>query len=256
MTLFTVRRPQQICAIILTCWVLHCPAQAQSATTGASQPVSSQVAIEQFVGRYPANRIDSVVMADRALAEAADARAVLAAKYAAEEGACYSKFFTNACIDSAKERQRLGLAAIRPIELEASAFKRKARVQERDQELAEKQNKAQAKEQAEAPERLRLQQENQQRLTQRADQAARETAQQQAKQASHDGRGPDPRVQQHAEKLRRQQAEDAASQPEREKNIAAYQEKVRQAGERQKKLAEKRAKKAAERAKAPDPAGQ
>lgn len=241
----------------LTCWALHCPVQAQSATTGAPQLASSQLAVEQFVGRYPVNGIDSVTMADRALVEAADARAALATQYATEERACYAKFFTNACIDKAKERQRLGLAAIRPIELEASAFKRKARVQERDQELAEKQAKAQAKEQAEAPERLRLQQENQERIAQRAaDQTARETAQRQANQAGRDSSGPDPRVQQHAEKLRRLQADDAARQPQREKNIAAYQEKVRQASERQKKLAEKQAKKAAERARAPDPAGQ
>ncbi len=228
--------------------VLIAPAQAQQDTAGAAQ--SPQAIVGQLVARYPKDTIDSVAKADRALAEVKTAQELLEAQYLADETACHPKFFTNACIDKAKERRRQSIAAIRPIELEAAAFKRLARVQKRDQALAEKQTQEQAK----AEERLKAQQESEQRTARQADERAREAAESdsQARRSS----GPDLRVRQHEAKMKRLQEKDAAKEAQRAKNVADYEEKLRESNERQKKVLERRAKKQAETSAKPAGAAQ
>jgi hypothetical protein len=103
--------------------------------------------VAQFVSRYPKGSINSMEAADRALAEAEKARAVSDAQYEAEQRECYAKFFATACLDDAKERHHGESIGIRQVELEASAFKRRARVQEREEAMKERE----AKQAAEPP---------------------------------------------------------------------------------------------------------
>ncbi|QOY93318.1 hypothetical protein IM543_17380 [Massilia sp. UMI-21] len=78
----------------------------------------------------------SVEQADGRLASVAVERAAIEARYAEREALCYEKFFVNHCLDEAKERRRVALAAQRSIEIEAERFKRRLKVDERDREIA------------------------------------------------------------------------------------------------------------------------
>jgi len=79
----------------------------------------------------------SVAQADQQLAAVARERAAIEARFAERERVCYSKFFTNNCLDEAKDRRRTALAAQRAIEVQAAHFKRQALVEERDRKLAD-----------------------------------------------------------------------------------------------------------------------
>lgn len=87
--------------------------------------------------RYPAGSIGSLATAEQALEAVSKARAEIERVHAAEQRSCYPTFFTTSCLDKAAERRRQGLAILRPIEIEAEIFRRRARVIERDRELAE-----------------------------------------------------------------------------------------------------------------------
>ncbi len=78
----------------------------------------------------------SVEQADQRLAAVARERAAIEARYAEREAVCYEKFFVNHCLDEAKERRRVALVAQRNIEIEADRYKRRAKVEERDKEIA------------------------------------------------------------------------------------------------------------------------
>ncbi len=78
----------------------------------------------------------SVEQADARLAAVAAERAAIEARFAEREVLCYEKFFVNNCLDEAKERRRVALVAQRNIEIEAERFKRRAKVEERDREIA------------------------------------------------------------------------------------------------------------------------
>jgi len=78
----------------------------------------------------------SLAQADARLAAVAVERTAIEARYAEREALCYEKFFVNHCLDEAKERRRVALAAQRNIEIEAERFKRRSKVEERDREMA------------------------------------------------------------------------------------------------------------------------
>jgi len=85
--------------------------------------------------------ISSVASADAALREISQQRTLIQAQHLKQEEACLPVFFTNSCLDNARENRRAALAKLRPVEIEANAFKRHAKVEERDRELAAKQLK-------------------------------------------------------------------------------------------------------------------
>ncbi|MES2831196.1 MAG: hypothetical protein V4695_04305 [Pseudomonadota bacterium] len=120
-----------------TCTVTQAAGGLQAAPSADLPDMAAVAAL------YPTDSIRSVVMADAALREIKRQRSLIDAQYSKQEEACLPTFFTNNCLDNARERRRLSLALIRPIELEANAFKRRARVEERDRELATKQLKPQ-----------------------------------------------------------------------------------------------------------------
>jgi hypothetical protein len=80
--------------------------------------------------------VRSVPEADDRLADVKQQRAVIEASFADSERYCYTKFFVNYCLDKAKEIRRAGLAEIRPVEIDASHFKRADAVAKRDAALA------------------------------------------------------------------------------------------------------------------------
>jgi colicin import membrane protein len=229
-------------ALLVTCSALVQHAAAEQGADQASLAMQVQAALNHLGEQYPKNAIDSVAKADRALSEAASARALIQAQYAAGQRSCASKFFANACIDRAKEQQRSGFALIRPIELEASAFKRRDRVDKRDQALQDKQAKA-ASDTAFDSTVQDKDKSTEQAMAQRAGQTQKKHVRQASLQSAADDR-----VKRHQEKLQRLEQEDARQESQRASNVDRYQEKVRTAAEHQKKLAEKRKRKALEKA--------
>ncbi|HZW20443.1 hypothetical protein [Noviherbaspirillum sp.] len=186
--------------------------------------------------RFPPGSIRSVSEADIALADASAERAGIEARYLADEQGCHPKFFATSCIEQAKERRRAALAAVRPVEIEANAFKRQARVAERDKALAERMEKDE-KERQERQER----QERDGRMP-GADPGSKADAP-----ANPPGKVQttifDDRVEKHEAKMKQRQAEEAADAAKRAENIAAYERKQQEALERQRKVAERKAEK-------------
>jgi colicin import membrane protein len=194
-----------------------------------AQPLPGQVR-EKLTDRFPPGSIRSVEHADGALSEAAVERAEIEARYLAEEQACHPDFFTTSCIQKAKERRRIALSALRPIELEANAFKRKARVTERDQALAER---------LEKDEKQRLERAG--RVTASEGEAVDSSSNVSAEK-SQTANSPVPEKQP-APKAPRQKTENRLSVEQRAANVAAYEKKRREAVERQQKVAQRKAEK-------------
>jgi len=172
--------------------------------------------------------------AEGRLAAVALERTAIESRYADREVVCYDKFFVNRCLDEAREVRRAALVAQRAIEIEASLYLRRLKVEERDRAIAEA-DAAYAREEAEL--------------------AANP-------QAAKDPAGaavPPPRTkpgesrvvrnQQRAQENAANAEKDAA---ERAANVAAYEERRRKSEERQKevarRVAEREAKRAAEEA--------
>ncbi len=80
--------------------------------------------------------IHSVADADLALRAVAEQRLRIAARFAEDERVCYERFFVTSCLDRAKEQRRTMLSNVKLLENEANLFKRRARVEERDKNLA------------------------------------------------------------------------------------------------------------------------
>ncbi len=167
--------------------------------------------------RAPAST--SVADADRKLALAAQQRAQAEAQYAASEQLCNSKFLVNRCMDGAREKRRMALAAVRAVEIEAGRYKRQAKVDERDRALAEgeeayKANEAKLAAEPPAPPRQ-----------QAAPRPPRPAANTQAA---------------HAARMKQLEAEDQAGAAKRAANVAAYEKRKRESAERQRKVEEKK----------------
>ena len=148
-----VRLPSRSNQLLATCllWLAASAAYCQApvaaiddrpgaAKTAGADRVTDPAA--DLVRRHPPGAIDSVATADAALADVSRERALVEAEHARDEQACAPAFFMTRCLDSAKERRRAALARLRPIEIEANAFKRRDRVVERDRLLEEKRLKA------------------------------------------------------------------------------------------------------------------
>ncbi len=198
-----------------------------------AQPAAEATAsVSDIVGRYPAGSIQSVEMADAALADTGRARAGIEVRFSAEERACYSKFFAASCVEQAKDRRREALMQLRKVELEANSFQRKERVQERDRALAERQAKAQADSQERAEIPVKSKDVEGPALERKP---AIQLDEQPVLQAERSAR--------HEAKMNRVQAEESKDAKKRAENAAAYEKKVQAAQERQKKVAERKAKK-------------
>lgn len=188
--------------------------------------------------RYPTGSIQSIEIADAALAAVTAERASIEARFAEDDRACLPKFFATACQENAKERRRAALSQIRPVEVEANGFKRRTRVIERDQALSERQ----AQDEADAP--LRRQEELE--FEARAAKKLHE-------------RGPEPAVASNGSDVVADTVEANANQADaglkqrktvaigdakkRAENRLAYQKKLKEAEARQQENAQKKAQK-------------
>jgi colicin import membrane protein len=200
------------------------PASAQNPAVEVD--VSAASPSLSVVQRYPAGSIQSVDAADHALAAVLKERSAIEAQFVARERACYPKFFTTACLNAAQEHRRSALAEIRVVEVEANAFKRRAKVAQRDKDLEDKRVEVEAE--AEATKRAQQRQDKEIAAAKKM-----EDGTQKAK------KSPD-RMTQHQEKLKRMQAEEAANAQKRANNVAAHEKKVRDAEARQREVAAKK----------------
>ncbi len=220
--------------IALLTFSMLLPMQAQS-----SQPVQA-VDVYNFAARYPAGSIQSIDAADRALADAGQARNVILAQFADNERVCYSKFFASSCLENAKELRRAGLAQLRPVEVEAGRFIRGARAIERDKELEAKR----LREELEAPRRLIEQQDNERaaakklesQSTKQANSKTEAQEQESGKLAESESAK---RLAKQKMKMQRANAERVAKEKKRADNIAAFDKKQEDAKARQAKIAAK-----------------
>jgi hypothetical protein len=105
-----------------------------SAGCAALRPAQEQIQAQtETEVAVPAST--SVQQADARLAETAALRAAAEARFLEREQVCYTQFFVNNCLDRAKDERHAALAGLRPIEIEASRFKRAHAVEQRDAAL-------------------------------------------------------------------------------------------------------------------------
>lgn len=203
--------------------------------------------IESKVPALPAaGSIHSVEMADQALQDAALERQQLEAGYLAEQYLCYDRFFVSRCLAQAAERHRLALNRIRPVEVEANAYKRRAKVDERDANLAQQR----VRDQQDAAQRAAQQREAAISAQQKMERGARDAQAAQANQKLHEGAA-DRRVAEHNARLQQIQQEEAAGAGERARNVADFEKKRQEAATRQREVAAKKAEKERQRAQVP-----
>ena len=199
----------------------------------------SSIPAAAFVAHHPPGSIHSVVGADDVLTDVTKARAEVELRNLNERRVCYKKFFTNHCLDAAKEQRRLALKQIRPLEVEANAFKRRATADDRDKALAEQQ----AKNDISAPKLQQDQKDKESSIANKVKQAGEHDAAVTANTKLHAGEA-DKRVSDNAKKLQQIQQNEAAKASERAANRAAFVRKGQDAADRQREVAEKKAEKA------------
>ena len=174
----------------------------------------------------------SVAEADAKLLDVKQHRAAVEATYADSERYCYTKFFVNNCLDKAKEIRRAELAHIRPIEIEASHFKRADAVAKRDAALVVDAKKA---------------------SDDAAARAAKPVVVNEVKPAPPPKTPNGPTLAQREAQLhakqQQQQAEDAANAPKRAANVTAYAQRQADAAKEQQRVADKAAQRAADQRK-------
>lgn len=190
--------------------------------------------VAELLARYPKGSIDSVETADRALAEISRTRKAIKARYEREEQACLPNFFTTSCIDKAKEAQRVDLNRLRPLELESNTFKRQAKVEKRDADVQERQERADAR---------RLEAERSPPAPLRVPRAAPPD-----QPVTHGSSSTaDERVAEHEAKLKALQAKEQAEAPQRAERAAAYERKQQASLKRQEEVARRKTEKEARR---------
>ncbi|WP_034297788.1 hypothetical protein [Herbaspirillum sp. RV1423] len=208
-----------------------------------------------FNERYPSGSIHSVDYADEVLAEADKERTIIEDQYIDEQRGCYKKFFVSSCLEDAKERNRVAVKQVRDVEVEANAYKRQAKADDRDKALAEQR----AKDEQDVARRAKEQQERDAAAVRKIRESTVKEQQVKDRERQTEGQA-DLRVKSHEAQLRKTEAEEAAKAPQRSANERAYKEKVKEAEAHRKDVEEKKAEKARERAakqqQAPAAAGQ
>jgi colicin import membrane protein len=138
-----------LCLLCLLMTAMPVVCRAQAATVAAStEPAAASdpmlAGAAAIVARYPAKSIASLATANAALADVSREQAAIDTRHRAAQQACLPEFFMTRCLDAAKEKRRTALAMLRPLQIEADAFKRRERVVERDRLLEEKRIKAES----------------------------------------------------------------------------------------------------------------
>jgi colicin import membrane protein len=207
------------------------------------EQASPGLATSVIVERYPSGSIQSVKTADQALADVKQQRSLVEARFAEEERACYPKFFVTSCVNDAKEMRRRALVELQQIEVEANAFKRRAKVRDRDRAVAEK-----APLSTSVINPARELKRNELAIP-KAEAGPVQPPAKAEKPKRAGGRVSSPgRVEQHNAKLEKLKAEEAANEQKRADNVAAFEKKARDAEKRQQEIAARKAEKESRRA--------
>lgn len=199
----------------------------------------SSIPAAEFAARHPLGSVSSVAGADDVLTDVTKARAEVELRNLNEQRVCYKKFFTNHCLNAAKEQRRLALKQIRPLEVEANAYKRRATADDRDKALAEQQ----AKNDISAPKLQQDQKEKESSIARKAKERGEKDAAVTANTKLHAGEA-EKRVSDNANKLHTIQQNETAKASERAANRAAFIKKGQDAAARQREVADKKAEKA------------
>lgn len=214
-------------------------ALAQQATGGTGLARASEtttvVDTNSVVSRFPPGSIQSVESANTALADAEKERSEIETRFTQKKQACMPKFFASSCVDEAKERRRRALLKLRPIEIEANTFKRKARVTSRDEALEKSRQKdADAGIDRDAPSPAPAPFGTEAVPPVDADARAGRKL---PKKTGVD------RAARHEERVKKTPEEESAEEAMRAKNVAEYEKKVKAAEARQQELARRKAEK-------------
>jgi len=103
--------------------------------------------------RYPSGSIQTVERANQALEDVKRERDVVQESFLDNKDDCLQRFFVSSCLNKAKEVRRQAKKQLRTVEVEANAFLRKDKADERDRGVAERQRQA---EQAQGKKIIRL----------------------------------------------------------------------------------------------------
>lgn len=186
--------------------------------------------------RYPPGTIKDPDRADAALADITAQQEWVDSQYINDQRACYPKFFTTSCLEAARERHQAATVVLRPVEVEANAFLRRYKVQQRDLALAQRRDEDEA-------DRARREQAQKERETKLANNASDK-----ARKAGQPAAVPDNRVARHEERMRKDREDEAANAGKRAANAAAFEKKRLESEQRQKEVATKKLEKDRERA--------
>ncbi|MDY7548398.1 hypothetical protein QN379_18480 [Glaciimonas sp. Gout2] len=199
----------------------------------------SSIPAAEFATRHPLGSVSSVAGADNVLTDVTKARAEVELRTLNEQRVCYKKFFTNPCLNAAKEQRRLALKQIRPLEVEANAYKRRATADDRDKALAEQQTKNDIS----APKLQQDQKEKESSIANKVKESGEKDAAVTANTKLHAGEA-EKRISDNANKLNKIQQNETAKASERAANRAAFIKKGQDAAARQREVADKKAEKA------------
>lgn len=189
--------------------------------------------VQELTERYPVGSIQSQETAASALAEITQTRSGIETRFVADQQACYPKFFTTSCLNKAKEQRRVDLLRVRPIEIEANAYIRQARVVERDRRLAEKAAENAGKPMLnEAPHEEKVKASGNEPAEMMQDMQRKARADAYAK-----------RNAEHAEKQQNLKQNEHAEEQKRAANIKKYEEKVKESEARQQDILKRKAEK-------------
>jgi len=169
-----------------------------------------------------AQNVSSVGQADAALVKVARDRAAVNEEFAASERECSTKFFVNNCLDKAKEKRRVALAAVRAAEVDAQHFKRADSVAKRDAELAERARK------------------DEEENALRAAQPPKPQHEEKEPPKAPTGVRVADREAEHEAKLKRLEQQDAAAVGKRAANVEAFEKKKAESERRQAEVARKK----------------
>ncbi len=193
--------------------------------------------VQELVSQYPAGSIQSQEAASSALQMVTAARANIEARYKMDQRVCYPKFFTTSCLNKATEHRRVDLLSLKPVEIEANAYIRQARVVERDRRLAEK-----AAESAGTPILNEASSESKAAIdAQNLDSEKNNVSKEVERKARADARAK--KNAEYAERQQNLKANEAVEEQKRAENIKKYEEKVKASEARQKEIQQKKAEK-------------
>lgn len=92
--------------------------------------------------RYPSGSIQTTEQAMQALDDVKRERDLTEQVFLDQKDDCLQRFFVSSCLNKAKENRRQARKIIRTVEVEANAYLRKEKADERDRGVAERQRKA------------------------------------------------------------------------------------------------------------------